>query len=203
MKFEKKAKEHVNDIVKYIESLGGVKTCTASSGSVYCELSPIKKIRIADHLSSKSKFEYLHIIIQKENRRYKYICIFCRNIIILSNVGQVKQYIKNIYFVFNTLYLTGFKIEAISDLKIESIKNDILIKDNKLRENKKEIDKLNNIIKSKDEQIAKIKKQLETASTYHNKWQQAESTANKLHKKVEKLLEKLHEQDIQTGENMG
>lgn len=193
MKFEKKAKEHINDIIKYIESIGGRKINVSSTGSIYCELSPIKKIRISDHLSSKAKFDYLHIIIQKENRRYKYICIFCRNILLFSNVGQVKQYLKNVYFIFNTIYLTGFKFEAISDAKLESIKCDVATKDNKLRENKKEIDKLNNIIKSKDEQIAKLKKQIEKASVYHNKWQQAESTANNLHKKVEKLLGKLHE----------
>ena len=94
MKFNKIAKEHVNDIIKYIVSLGGKKICEAASGTIYCELTPIKKIRIADHLSSKGKTDYLHIIIQKEGKRYKYICILNRNILLLSNTGQVKQWIR-------------------------------------------------------------------------------------------------------------
>ena len=103
MKFKRKTREHVNDITKYIESLGGKKNTEASSGSIYYDLSPIKKIRIADHLSSKNRTDYLQIIVQKEKRYHKYICIFCRNIVIYGNVGQVKQWIRDIYFTFNVI----------------------------------------------------------------------------------------------------
>ena len=55
MKFNKRTKEHVNGIIKYIVSLGGKKVCEAASGTIYCDLTPIKKIRIADHYSKRRK----------------------------------------------------------------------------------------------------------------------------------------------------
>ena len=154
MKFNKRAKEHVNDIIKYIVSLGGKKVCEAASGTIYCELTPIKKIRIADHLSSKGKTDYLHIIIQKEGKRYKYICILNRNILLLSTTGQVKQWIRDIQFVIN-----GFSVHCDDD-KINSMKNDIVSKDCKLLNNKKEIERLNK--KIADMESAKSKNDKES-----------------------------------------
>ena len=193
MKFEKIAKEHVNDIIKYIVSLGGKKVCEAASGTIYCELSPIKKIRIADHLSSKGKTEYLHIIIQKEGNRYKYICVFNRNLMILSDVGQVKQWIKNMQFVMQVFTINGYTLHHVDDEKINSLKKDIMLKDAKLLSNKKEIEKLNKIISEKDEQITKYVKKYHEACEYHNRWQTAQAKANKLHNQLQKVLQKNHE----------
>jgi len=188
MKFNKRAKEHVNDIIKYIVSLGGKKICEAASGTIYCELPPIKKIRIADHLSSKGKTDYLHIIIQKEGKRYKYICVLNRNILLLSNVGQVKQWIRDIQFILNIITVNEFSLHYIDDDKINSMKNDIITKDCKLLNNKKEIERLNRIISKKDAQINKYIDKYHAMSEYHNKWQEVQSQANRFHKQIEKLL---------------
>ena len=193
MKLNKRAKEHVNDIIKYIVSLGGRKVYEAASGSIYCELLPIKKIRIADHLSSKGKTDYLHIIIQKEEKRYKYICILNRNILLLSNVGQVKQWIRDIQFVLNVITINGFTLHCIDDDKINSMKKDIVAKDSKLLNNKKEIERLNMIISEKDAQIKKYIDRYHSACEYHNKWQESQSQANRFHKQIEKLLHENYE----------
>jgi len=193
MKFEKVAKEHVNDIIKYIVSLGGKKVCEAASGTIYCELSPIKKIRIADHLSSKGKTEYLHIIVQKEGNRYKYICVLNRNLMILSDVGQVKQWIKNMQFVMQVFTINGYTLHHVDDDKIDLLKKDIQLKDTKLLNNKKEIEKLNKIISEKDEQITKYVNKYHEACEYHNRWQTAQAKANKLHTQLQKVLQQNHE----------
>lgn len=192
MKFNKIAKEHVNDIIKYIVSLGGKKVCEAASGTIYCELTPIKKIRIADHLSSKGKTDYLHIIIQKEEKRYKYICILNRNILLLSNTGQVKQWIRDIQFVLNAFAINGFSLHYDDD-KINSMKKDIVSKDCKLLNNKKEIERLNRIISVKNVQIEKYIDRYHSACEYHNKWQESQAQANKYHKQIEKLLHENYE----------
>ena len=75
----------------------------------------------------------MQIIIQKEGKKYKYICVLNRNILLLSNIGQVKQWIRDIQFVIN-----GFSLHGDDD-KINSMKNDIVSKDCKLLNNKKEI----------------------------------------------------------------
>jgi len=199
MKFNKRAKEHVNDIIKYIVSLGGKKVCEASSGTIYCELSPIKKIRIADHLSSKGHTECLNIILQKEGNRYKYVCVLNRNLMILSNVGQVKQWIKTIQFILYIFTINGYTLYRVDDDKINFLKKDILIKDCKLLNNKKEIEKLNNIISEKDAQITKYIDKYHRACEYHNKWQEAQSQANRLHKQLEKVLHKNYELKEQLG----
>lgn len=196
MKFKKKTREHVNDICKFIESLGGEKRTEATSGSIYYDLSPIKKIRIADHLSSRNRTDYLQIIIQKEKKYHKYICVFCRNIVIYGNVGLVKQWIQNIYFTFNVISINGYTFNSMDDTKYEAIKKDVNKKDSKLCENKKEIEKLNHQITDKDKQIESLKEKIKNLSKYHNMWQEAESKANKLHKKVEKLLEQKHEREV-------
>lgn len=196
MKFKKKTREHVNDIGKFIESLGGVKTSEAESGSIYYHLPPIKKIRIADHLSNKGHTEYLQIIIQKEKRYHKYICVFCRNILIFGNVGLVKQWISNIYFIFTVISINGHKLFGMEDTKYEAIKKDVELKDAKLSLNKKEIENLTNAIERKDKQIESLKDQIKNLSKYHNMWQEAESKANSLHKSVEKLLKQKHNENF-------
>lgn len=180
MKFNKRAKEHVNDIIKYIISLGGEKICEAASGTIYCELSPIKKIRIADHLSSKRKTDCLQVIIQKEGKRYKYICILNRNILLLSNVGQVKQWIRDIQFVINVITITGHPLCCEDDNRLAAIKNDLKCKDDKLHANKEEIERLNT-------QIEKYIDKYHSACEYHNKWQKSESENKKLQKQLKEL----------------
>lgn len=193
MKFNKRAKEHVNDIIKYIVSLGGKKVCEAASGTIYCELSPIKKIRIADHLSSKSKTDCLQVIIQKEGKRYKYICVLNRNILLLSDAGQVKQWIRDIQFVLYVITINGYTLCCEDDNKMAAIKKDVKDKDYKLQANKKEIERLNKIISEKDTQMEKYIDKYHSACEYHNKWQQAQSQINNLHKKLEKILHENYE----------
>ena len=129
----------------------------------------------------------MQIIIQKEGKKYKYICVLNRNILLLSNTGQVKQWIRDIQFVIN-----GFSLHGDDD-KINSMKNDIVSKDCKLLNNKKEIERLNRIISVKNVQIEKYIDKYHSACEYHNKWQDSQAQANKYHKQIEKLLHENYE----------
>ena len=84
---------------------------------------------------------------------------------LLSNTGQVKQWIRDIQFVIN-----GFSLHCDDD-KINSMKNDIVSKDCKLLNNKKEIERLNKIIAVKNVQIEKRKKRFVKYAENSNLWQ--------------------------------
>ena len=105
MKFTGKSREQTRIIIKHIESLGGKLQKECPGGSIYCSLNAIRQIRISDHIALKGDIDRIDIIIQKEKNKFKYICIYYRNMIIFDNIGKVKQWIENLEFTINVVLM--------------------------------------------------------------------------------------------------
>lgn len=187
MKFEGQEKEYVDQIINHIESLGGnlIKEC--KGGSIYYSLGHIEHIRISDHISLKSGINKLDIIL-KDNQ---FICIYHRDIKILSKVIEVKQWIEDMKF---SIGLFSMYLEDNIDKEVVKLKKEINIKINKIeqltKENKdlhRKVDENNKSLAKKDRQLEDKINKLIRANEWHNKWQELESENKKLQKQLKEL----------------
>lgn len=187
MKFEGQEKEYVDQIINHIESLGGnlIKEC--KGGSIYYSLGRIERIRISDHISLKSGINKLDIIL-KDNQ---FICIYYRDIKILSKVIEVKQWIEDMKF---SIDLFSMYLEDNIDKEVTKLKKEINIKINKIeqltKENKdlhRKVDENNKSLAKKDRQLEDKINKLIRANEWHNKYQESESENKKLQKQLKEL----------------
>jgi len=203
MKLSNKSREYANKIIKHIESLGGKLQKECPGGSIYLSMNGIRQVRISDHIALKGDIDRIDIIIQKEKEKYKFICIYFRNIKIFDNIDRVKQWIEDLEFTIN-IVIMNMSTNSIVDKRsyekqIDSLKREITLKEQSAIRHKKEINKLNNNISKHENAIKKYKEHIRKLSEYHNMWQESQSQANKLNKKLEKILQQNHELKEQLG----
>ena len=201
MKLTGKAREQAKIIIKHIESLGGKLQKECPGGSIYCSLNAIRQIRISDHIALKGDIDRIDIIIQYEQKHFKFICIYYRNIKIFDNIGRVKQWIENLEFVVNVVLMnmatSGVVNKRNYEQQIDILKKEITLKENKAIEYKKEIEELkeykkkyqklqiqaNNSLKCNK----KLREKIDNLTQYHNMWQTACSENKKLQNKLKTL----------------
>mgnify|MGYP003309605745 CR=1 FL=1 len=204
MKLTGKAREQARIIIKHIESLGGKLQKECPGGSIYCSLNAIRQVRISDHIALKGDIDRIDIIIQQERNSFKYVCIYYRNMIIYDNVGKVKQWIENLEFAINVVLMNMATSNIVNkrnyEQQIDNLKKEITIKEQSAIHHKKEINKLNNNINKHENAIKKYKERIRKLSEYHNMWQESQAQVNKLHKKLEKVLQQNCELKEQLGQ---
>ena len=205
MKFTGKSREQARIIIKHIESLGGKLQKECPGGSIYCSLNAIRQIRISDHIALKGDIDRIDIIIQKEKNKFKYICIYYRNMVIFDNIGKVKQWIENLEFTINVVLMNMATSNIVNkrnyEKQIDTLKKEITLKENKSiqyknqidqykkqieegKEIKKERDKLKSDALNFKNHEDKLKRKIRNLSQYHNMWQTAVSENNKLKKQL-------------------
>ena len=201
MKLTGKAREQARIIIKHIESLGGKLQKECPGGSIYCSLNAIRQIRISDHIALKGDIDRIDIIIQQEKNTFKYVCIYYRNMVIYDNIGKVKQWIENLEFVVNVVLMNMATSTIITrrdyEQKIDNLKKEITLKENRAIEYKKEIEELKKYKKNYDNVVHeanvskqvnnKLREKIDNLSQYHNMWQTVTAVNNKLKKQLKEL----------------
>ena len=198
MKLTGKAREQARIIIKHIESLGGKLQKECPGGSIYCSLNAIRQIRISDHIALKGDIDRIDIIIQYEQKHFKFICIYYRNIKIFDNIGRVKQWIENLEFVVNVVLMnmatSGVVNKRNYEQQIDILKKEITLKENKAIEYKKEIEELKEY-KKKYQKLQvqannsskcnkKLREKIGNLTQYHNLWQSVSADNRKLQKQL-------------------
>jgi DNA repair ATPase RecN len=200
MKLTGKAREQARIIIKHIESLGGKLQKECPGGSIYCSLNAIRQVRISDHIALKGDIDRIDVIIQQEKNSFKYVCIYYRNMVIYDNIGKVKQWIENLEFTIKIVLMNMATNSMINkrdyEEKIDKLKKEITLKENKALEYKKKIEELNKIKKNYDNVVheanvskqvnKKLREKIENLTKYHNMWQTVCSEKRKLEKQLEK-----------------
>jgi len=201
MKLTGKAREQARIIIKHIESLGGKLQKECPGGSIYCSLNAIRQVRISDHIALKGDIDRIDVIIQQEKNTFKYVCIYYRNMVIYDNIGKVKQWIENLEFTVKIVLMNMATNSMINkrdyEEKIDKLKKEITLKENKALEYKKKIEELNNIKKNYDNVIheanvskqvnKKLREKIDNLTKYHNMWQTVNSENNKLKKQLKQF----------------
>ncbi len=200
MKLTGKSREQARIIIKHIESLGGKLQKECPGGSIYCSLNAIRQVRISDHIALKGDIDRIDVIIQQEKNSFKYVCIYYRNMVIYDNIGKVKQWIENLEFTIKIVLMNMATNSMVNkrdyEEKIDKLKKEITLKENKALEYKKKIEELNKIKKNYDNVVheanvskqvnKKLREKIDNLTKYHNMWQSVCSEKRKL----EKILEK-------------
>lgn len=200
MKLTGKSREQARIIIKHIESLGGKLQKECPGGSIYCSLNAIRQVRISDHIALKGDIDRIDVIIQQEKNSFKYVCIYYRNMVIYDNIGKVKQWIENLEFTIKIVLMNMATNSMINkrdyEEKIDKLKKEITLKENKALEHKKKIEELKNIKKEYDKlkilynnlinNEKKLRQKIDNLAQYHNMWQTVCSEKRKLEKKLEK-----------------
>lgn len=201
MKLTGKAREQAKVIIKHIESLGGKLQKECPGGSIYCSLNAIRQVRISDHIALKGDIDRIDVIIQQEKNSFKYVCIYYRNMVIYDNIGKVKQWIENLEFTIKIVLMNMATNSMINkrdyEEKIDKLKKEITLKENKAIEYKKKIDELNKIKKNYDNVVheanvskqvnKKLREKVDNLTKYHNMWQTVTSENNKLKKQLKQF----------------
>ena len=201
MKLTGKAREQARIIIKHIESLGGKLQKECPGGSIYCSLNAIRQVRISDHIALKGDIDRIDVIIQQEKNSFKYVCIYYRNMVIYDNIGKVKQWIENLEFTIKIVLMNMATNSMINkrdyEEKIDKLKKEITLKENKALEYKKKIDELNKIKKNYDNVVheanvskqvnKKLREKIDNLTKYHNMWQTVTSENNKLKKQLKQF----------------
>ena len=201
MKLTGKAREQARIIIKHIESLGGKLQKECPGGSIYCSLNAIRQVRISDHIALKGDIDRIDVIIQQEKNSFKYVCIYYRNMVIYDNIGKVKQWIENLEFTVKIVLMNMATNSMINkrnyEEKIDKLKKEITLKENKALEYKKKIDELNKIKKNYDNVVheanvskqvnKKLREKIDNLTKYHNMWQTLTSENNKLKKQLKQF----------------
>lgn len=201
MKLTGKAREQAKIIIKHIESLGGKLQKECPGGSIYCSLNAIRQVRISDHIALKGDIDRIDVIIQQEKNSFKYVCIYYRNMVIYDNIGKVKQWIENLEFTIKIVLMNMATNSMINkrdyEEKIDKLKKEITLKENKSIEYKKEIEELKKIKKNYDNVVheanvskqvnKKLREKVDNLTKYHNMWQTATAENNKLKKQLKEL----------------
>lgn len=201
MKLTGKAREQARLIIKHIESLGGKLQKECPGGSIYCSLNAIRQVRISDHIALKGDIDRIDVIIQPEKNTFKYVCIYYRNMVIYDNIGKVKQWIENLEFTIKIVLMNMATNSMINkrdyEEKIDKLKKEITLKENKALEYKKKIDELNKIKKNYDNVVheanvskqvnKKLREKVNNLTKYHNMWQTVTSENNKLKKQLKQF----------------
>ena len=201
MKLTGKAREQARIIIKHIESLGGKLQKECPGGSIYCSLDAIRQVRISDHIALKGDIDRIDVIIQQEKNSFKYVCIYYRNMVIYDNIGKVKQWIENLEFTIKIVLMNMATNSMINkrdyEEKIDKLKKEITLKENKAIEYKKKIDELNKIKKNYDNVVheanvskqvnKKLREKVDNLTKYHNMWQTVTSENNKLKKQLKQF----------------
>jgi len=201
MKLTGKAREQARIIIKHIESLGGKLQKECPGGSIYCSLNAIRQVRISDHIALKGDIDRIDVIIQQEKNSFKYVCIYYRNMVIYDNIGKVKQWIENLEFTIKIVLMNMATNSMINkrdyEEKIDKLKKEITLKENKALEYKKKIDELNKIKKNYDNVVheanvskqvnKKLREKIDNLTKYHNMWQTLTSENNKLKKQLKQF----------------
>lgn len=201
MKLTGKAREQARIIIKHIESLGGKLQKECPGGSIYCSLNAIRQVRISDHIALKGDIDRIDVIIQPEKNTFKYVCIYYRNMVIYDNIGKVKQWIENLEFTIKIVLMNMATNSMINkrdyEEKIDKLKKEITLKENKALEYKKKIDELNKIKKNYDNVVhevnvskqvnKKLREKVVNLTKYHNMWQTVTSENNKLKKQLKQF----------------
>ena len=179
MKFIGKQKTYVNQLVKYIELLGGKLEKECTGGSIYYSLGHLEKIRISDHFGLKFGTFQIDIII-KDN---KYLCIYNRDFLQYDKISEVKQWIYDMNFAINLFYM---HIENSYDNEMSNLRKALNRKQNDIEHLNKTIKNLTSQLKEASDQISKRDRQLEDKmnklkrmTEYHNKCQELESQLKK------------------------
>lgn len=201
MKLTGKAREQARIIIKHIESLGGKLQKECPGGSIYCSLNAIRQVRISDHIALKGDIDRIDVIIQQEKNTFKYVCIYYRNMVIYDNIGKVKQWIENLEFTVKIVLMNMATNSMINkrdyEEKIDKLKKEITLKENKALEYKKKIEELNKIKKNYDNVVheanvskqvnKKLREKVDNLTKYHNMWQTVTSENNKLKKQLKQF----------------
>ena len=201
MKLTGKAREQARIIIKHIESLGGKLQKECPGGSIYCSLDAIRQVRISDHIALKGDIDRIDVIIQQEKNSFKYVCIYYRNMVIYDNIGKVKQWIENLEFTVKIVLMNMATNSMINkrdyEEKIDKLKKEITLKENKALEYKKKIEELKNIKKNYDNVVheanvskqvnKKLREKIDNLTKYHNMWQTVVSENNKLKKQLKQF----------------
>lgn len=201
MKLIGKAREQARIIIKHIESLGGKLQKECPGGSIYCSLNAIRQVRISDHIALKGDIDRIDVIIQQEKNTFKYVCIYYRNMVIYDNIGKVKQWIENLEFTVKIVLMNMATNSMINkrdyEEKIDKLKKEITLKENKALEYKKKIEELNKIKKNYDNIVheanvskqvnKKLREKIDNLTKYHNMWQTVTSENNKLKKQLKQF----------------
>ena len=201
MKLTGKAREQARIIIKHIESLGGKLQKECPGGSIYCSLDAIRQVRISDHIALKGDIDRIDVIIQQEKNSFKYVCIYYRNMVIYDNIGKVKQWIENLEFTVKIVLMNMATNSMINkrdyEEKIDILKKEITLKENKSIEYKKKIEELKNIKKNYDNVVheanvskqvnKKLREKIDNLTKYHNMWQTVVSENNKLKKQLKQF----------------
>ena len=201
MKLTGKAREQARIIIKHIESLGGKLQKECPGGSIYCSLDAIRQVRISDHIALKGDIDRIDVIIQQEKNSFKYVCIYYRNMVIYDNIGKVKQWIENLEFTIKIVLMNMATNSMINkrdyEEKIDKLKKEITLKENKAIEYKKKIEELKNIKKNYDNVVheanvskqvnKKLREKIDNLTKYHNMWQTVVSENNKLKKQLKQF----------------
>lgn len=194
MKLTGKSRTYANKLINHIESLGGKLQKECPGGSIYCSLEGLRQVRISDHIALKGDIDRIDIVIQKEKDKFKFICIYYRNIVIYDNVGRVKQWLEDLEFTIKIVLMNMATNTMVNkrdyEQKIDKLKKEITLKDIKAVEYKKEIENLKEIKKQYDPLVNKnkqLRKKVDKLSEYHNLWQTVTSENKKLHKQLKEL----------------
>lgn len=194
MKLTGKSRTYANKLINHIESLGGKLQKECPGGSIYCSLEGLRQVRISDHIALKGDIDRVDIVIQKEKDKFKFICIYYRNIVIYDNVGRVKQWLEDLEFTIKIVLMNMATNTMVNkrdyEQKIDKLKKEITLKDIKAVEYKKEIENLKEIKKQYDHLVNKnkqLRKKVDKLSEYHNLWQTVTSENKKLHKQLKEL----------------
>ena len=201
MKLTGKAREQARIIIKHIESLGGKLQKECPGGSIYCSLNAIRQVRISDHIALKGDIDRIDVIIQQEKNTFKYVCIYYRNMVIYDNIGKVKQWIENLEFTIKIVLMNMATNSMINkrnyEEKIDKLKKEITLKENKALEYKKKIEELNKIKKNYDNVVheanvskqvnKKLREKVNNLTKYHNMWQTVTSENNKIKKQLKQF----------------
>lgn len=214
MKFTGRSRTYANTIIKHIESLGGKLQKECPGGSIYCSLEGLRQVRISDHIALKGDIDRVDVIIQKEKEKYKFICIYYRNMVIYDNLGKVKQWIENLEFAIKIVIMNMATNSIVNkrnyETQIDTLKKEITLKENKAIEWKAKISELQKdlanakqIITKQNKTVREAKKSVENNAKYHNMYYQEASKNSKLEKKIERYEKLLNIKENGQGQEEG
>ena len=198
MKFTGRSRTYANQLIKHIELLGGKLQKECPGGSIYCSLEGLRQVRISDHIAQKGDIDRVDIIIQLEKNKYKFICIYYRNMVIYDNIGKVKQWIENLEFTIKIVLMNMATNSIVNkrnyETQVDTLKKEITLKENKAIEYKKQIEELKEY-KKKFQKLQvqannsskcnkKLREKIDNLTQYHNMWQSVTSENKKLKKKL-------------------
>jgi len=198
MKFTGRSRAYANQLIKHIELLGGKLQKECPGGSIYCSLEGLRQVRISDHIALKGDIDRVDIIIQLEKNKYKFICIYYRNMVIYDNIGKVKQWIENLEFTIKIVLMNMATNSIVNkrnyETQVDTLKKEITLKENKAIEYKKQIEELKEY-KKKFQKLQvqannsskcnkKLREKIDNLTQYHNMWQSVTSENKKLKKKL-------------------